>query len=380
MPTQTPTDLKPELGTPKHEVETPAVIVDFDRMEANVEKYAAAAREHDVRLRSHVKTHKIPDIAHYQNDASDGGGIVCQTLSEAEVMAQNGIDDIYLSYMVVSDPKLERLMWLSEKLDSFASTVDGPGNIDPAQAAAERAGITHDVILEIDPGMRRVGVDFGEPALEIARYVSDQPDLNLAGVMAFEGHVQYDPEAETEADFEARIFDILDDLEDTVDRIEADGTPIDQVKVGSTRTSLYSAKHDVVTEINPGMYPFLDVRTYRGTPHFSREDCALTIVSEVISDSVEGQVICDAGSKTISLETDTAPEAVQDPNADYFNASEEHGWVDVSDCKRTFEVGDRIEFITPHVCPSVNLHDSVVGVRDDTVVEVWSVQARGKVR
>ena len=380
MPTRTPTDLKPELGTPKRDVETPAVVVDLDRMESNVRKYAEAAREHGVRLRSHVKTHKIPEIAHYQNEATDGGGVVCQTLSEAEVMAQNGLEDIYLSYMVVSEPKLERLIRLSRKLDSFASTVDGPGNVDPLQTAAARAGVTQDVILEVDPGMNRVGVDFGEPALEMARYIADQPDLNLAGVMAFEGHVRHDPETESEDVLEERVFDVLDDLEDTVDLIESDGIPVEEVKVGSTRTSLYSARHDVVTEINPGMYPFLDVRTYRGTPHLSREDCALTILSEVISDAVEGRAICDAGSKTISLETDTAPESVRHPNAEYFNASEEHGWIDVSGCDRPVEVGDRLEFIPPHVCPSVNLHDTVVGVCDDTVVDVWEVQARGKVK
>lgn len=127
-------------------------------------------------------------------------------------------------------------------------------------------GITHDVVLEIDPGIGRVGVGFGEPALELARYVTRQPNLNLVGVMVYEGHVCHDPDTETKREFKTRIHEVLDELADTVELLKSEGIDVPDVKVGSTPTSLYSAKHPLVTEIDPGMYPFLDVGTCRRTP------------------------------------------------------------------------------------------------------------------
>jgi D-serine deaminase-like pyridoxal phosphate-dependent protein len=123
-------ETSPDAGTPLAEVETPALVVDLDVMERNLDEYASFADEHDVRLRSHTKTHKIPDLARRQHDRT-GGGILCQTLSEAEVMARRGIDDIYLSYMVVEPSKLDRLVALADRLDNFATTVDSRANLNP---------------------------------------------------------------------------------------------------------------------------------------------------------------------------------------------------------------------------------------------------------
>lgn len=377
MSTPTATDLKPDLYADLDDVETPAVVVDLDVMERNLEWYAGFADDHDVSLRSHTKTHKIPDLAHRQQDRS-GGGIVCQTLGEVEVMAQAGLDDIYLSYMVVGDAKLDRLVSVSEKLDSFATTVDGPGNIDPLQSAAARHDATVDVVLEIDIGLERVGVAPGD-APEMAEYLAAQPNLNLVGVMAYEGHIGYGDK--TEADYERECTAAMDEIEATVDRIEDAGVDIAEVKVGSTPTSLYSGKHPIVTEINPGMYPFMDAHLLE-VPHIEKDDCALSVLTTVISAPTDDRVVVDAGSKSISLETDYDPLVKSDAHegARYYNASEEHGWVDVADADATFAVGDRMAFLPPHVCPTINLHDTLVGVRDGVVEEVWSVQGRGKVK
>lgn len=377
MPVPTATDSKPDLYANLDDIETPAVVIDLDVMERNLEWYAEFADEHDVSLRSHTKTHKIPDIAHRQYERT-GGGIICQTLSEVEVMAQAGIDDIYLSYMVVGDSKLDRLVNVSEKLDSFATTVDGPGNIDPLQSAAARHDVTVDVVLEIDIGLERVGIA-PEDAPEMAEYLAAQPNLNVTGVMAYEGHLSYGDK--TEADYERECSAAMDEVEATVDQIEAAGVEISEVKVGSTPTSLYSGKHPIVTEINPGMYPFMDAHLLE-VPHIEKEDCALGVLTTVISAPTEDRVVVDAGSKSISLETDYEPLVKADAHegARYYNASEEHGWVDVADSDETFEVGDRLEFIPPHVCPTINLHDTLVGVRDGVVETVWSVQGRGKVK
>jgi D-serine deaminase-like pyridoxal phosphate-dependent protein len=377
MPVPTATDSKPDLYTAVDDIETPAIVVDLDVMKRNMEWYAGFAEEHAVSLRSHTKTHKIPEIAHWEHGRTSGG-IVCQTLSEVEVMAQAGLDDIYLSYMVVGDSKLDRLVNVSQKLDAFATTVDGPGNINPLQAAAADHDTTVDAVLEIDIGLERVGVA-PEDAPGMAQYLADQPNVNFAGVMAYEGHLGYGDK--TEADYERECAAAMDEVEATVDRIEDAGVEVAEVKVGSTPTSLHSGKHPVVTEINPGMFPFMDARLIE-VPHIEKEDCALGVLTTVISAPADDRVVVDAGSKSVSLETDYDPLVSDDAHAGarYYNASEEHGWIDVGDYAADFEVGDRLEFIPPHVCPTINLHDTLVGVRDGIVESVWSVQGRGKVK
>lgn len=378
MALSTPIDGEPALSDEKSEIPTPALVVDLDIMERNAEEYATFAEEHDVRLRSHVKTHKIPWLAHYQNELT-GGGILCQTLSEAAVMAENGIDDIYLSYMVVGEEKLEHLTWLSDRVDHFATTVDCPGNIHPLQEVAERRGTTVNVVLEIDVGLNRVGVAPGEPAVEMAEMIQEQPNLKLEGVMGYEGHIGYImDEVETHEDYEQKCANVMDTLEETVDMIQVAGVEIDEVKVGSTATSRYSGKHPVVSEINPGMYIFNDANLVRCVPDITIDDCALSVLTTVISKPTEDRIVADAGSKTISFDIDQSPMTKGDENIDYYNASEEHAWIDIEDTDTSVEVGDRLEFIPPHVCTTLNLHDALIGVRDGTVEEVWEIQARGK--
>ncbi len=378
MPTPTPGEMSPRLYQSLDEIETPAVVVDLDQMEQNMQQFAAFADEHEVALRSHIKTHKIPALAHVQEELSGGDGILCQTLGEAEVMAQNGIDDIYLSYMVVERSKLDRLIWLSSTLNEFTTTVDCRGNVDPLEAAAARHDEVVDVIVEVDIGLNRVGVEPGQPTVEFAEYVTDQPHLNLAGLMAYEGHIN--AEADDENDYERLCHEAMEEVAETVALLENAGISVDDVKVGSTGTSRYSGKHPVVTEINPGMYPFNDANLVSWGGPVTRDDCALTVLSTIISNPTDDRVVVDAGSKTMSRDTDQPPITTTDRGIVYANASEEHGWIDTSHATETFTVGDRLEFIPPHVCTTVNLHDTLIGVRNGRVEEVWNIQARGKVR
>lgn len=374
------TDLKPDVYDTVPEIETPAVLVDLEAMERNIADYTAFADEQGIELRSHVKTHKIPDIAHRQNRLT-GDSILCQTLSEVEVMAQSGINDIYLSYMVVGDRKLDRLVRLSEKLDRFVTTVDGPGNIHPLQEAAKRHDTTVDVVLEFDIGLGRVGVPTSEQAVDLATLIDDLPNLRFQGVMAYEAHIAL--EAETKAEFEHRCADAMDEVAEWVDRIEtAVGVSVNEVKVGGTSTSKFSGRHPIVTEINPGMYPFNDVgELTRRDYELDKADCAVTVLTTVISSPTVDRSVVDAGSKSISMDVaglDPLPKFRDDVR--YVRSSEEHGWLDTGDVDGELAVGERLEFIVPHVCTTINLHDTLVGVRDGRVEEVWKVQARGKVK
>jgi 3-hydroxy-D-aspartate aldolase len=373
MALRTPADASVDLYEPVSAVETPAVLVDLDVMERNIEDFAAFADEHDVSLRSHVKTHKTPALAHRQHDRT-GGGIVCQTLGEVETFAAAGIEDIYLSYMVVGDRKLDRLVNVSESIDHFQTTVDCPGNVDPLQAAAAEHDATVEAVLEIDVGLNRVGVA-PEDAPEMAAYVAEQPNLDLAGIMAYEGHVN--GIAESHEEYDELCWEVMEGVAETVERIEDAGVPVEEVKVGSTGTSKHSGKHPVVTEINPGMYPFNDV----GQLHrVGKADCAATVVTTVISAPTEDRVVVDAGSKSISMDTGRDPLPADRSDLDYYSASEEHGWVDTSAADTQPAVGDRLEFIVPHVCTTINLHDTLIGVREGRVEAVWEVQGRGKVQ
>lgn len=378
MPLRIPSDSQPNLYESVDDIETPAVLVDLDAMDQNIEDYASFASDHDVRLRSHIKTHKIPDLAHIQNNRSNGGGVVCQTLGEVEVMAQNGINDIYLSYQVVSTSKLDRLVLLSEKVDSFATTVDGPGNIDPLQAAAERHDSVVTAVLEIDLGYGRTGVEPGDDAVEMAQYIKEAQNLEFGGVMCFEAHVK--AESDSRSDLEEKCKSAMDEVAESVKSIEEAGVNVPEVKVGGTATSKFSGKHSVVTEINPGMYLFndtgeLSIRSFE----LDKSDCALSVLSTVISKPSPDRAVVDAGSKSISLDVDRMPIPKHRDDLSYVRASEEHGWLSLED-DTDVEVGDQIEFIIPHVCTTVNLHDIIVGHRNRCIETIWEVQGRGKVR
>lgn len=373
MVLRTTADTPVDLHEPVSDIETPAVVVDLEAMDRNIEEYATFAEEHDVDLRSHVKTHKTPALAHRQDERT-GAGIVCQTLGELEVFADAGVDDIYLTYMVVGESKLDRLVGVADTTTHVATTVDYRGTVRPLQAAAARHDTTLNAVLEIDVGVNRVGVA-PDDAPEMAAFVAEQPNLNLEGVMAYEGHIN--GLADTPEEYDEHCWETMEDLATIVDRIEDRGLDVEEVKVGSTGTSLHSGKHPVVTEINPGMYAFNDTGQLG---RVEKSDCAATVLTTVISAPTEDRVVVDAGSKTMSMDVDRLPVPRNRSDLEYYNYSEEHGWVDTSDCSTPPAVGDRLEFIVPHVCTTINLHDTLVGVRDGRIEAVWDVAARGKVR
>lgn len=373
-------DAPVSINSDKTHLETPVLLVDLDTMEKNIEDYATVADEAGVTLRSHIKSHKNIGIAHMQDDRT-GGGVLCQKLSEAEVMAQGGIKDIYLSYMVVEESKLHRLAALSEKVEYFATTVDGTGNIDPLQRVAAEHDTTINVVLELDIGVGRVGIEPGSPALGVAREIGKKPNLELDSVMAYEGHIGYgDTPARTADEYEQRCMDAMDRIAETIDLLEDDGFRIQTVMAGSTATAKYSAEHPVVTEIHPGMYPFYDSNLLDCMPDVTKEDCAATVLTTVISKPTDDRVIVDAGSKSMSF--DMGPGAVPKHRDDlhYYNKSEEHGWIDTSEAETPLSVGDKIEFIVPHICTTINLHEYMIATRNGAVEDLFEVHARGKVR
>lgn len=368
-------EMQPELGRSVDDLETPVVVADLDVLERNIEHFRTLATEHDLAVRSHTKAHKTPAIARRQQAAFDGG-VLCQKLGEAEVMARYGIEDILLVCPVVTESKLRRLCWVADHVDHFATLVDGRDNVDPLQAAAARHGTTVNAVVEVDVGLRRMGVEPGEAAADLATHIEAQSNLSFDGILGHDGHVPY--LAEDESALEAGCAEVAEDLETCVDAIEAAGLEVPRVISGATATAPYTAQHDVVTELDPGRYVLNDADLLENGPGVELEDCAARFHTTVIARPTPDRAIVDAGSKTIAYVDGPDPVPVGRDDVSFFRKSSEHGFVDVGDAEEPVEVGDRFEFVVPNLWAVINIHDVLPGVRNGQVEEVWHVEARGK--
>jgi D-serine deaminase-like pyridoxal phosphate-dependent protein len=271
-------------------VDTPAVIVDVDRLEANIARWAAFAREAGVRLRPHAKTHKCVEIARMQM-AAGAVGLSLAKIGEAEVMARAGVPDIFLAYEVIGGPKLPRLMQLARQARIRLGVDSADGARALAQAAVE-CGVTLDVLLEVDTGLGRCGVAPGEPLLALAREVAGLKRLRVVGIFTYRGY-RPDPAAAGREEGEIMVRE--------AERLRASGVPAEEVSVGSTPTARSAGRVPGVTEIRPGTYVFNDAMQVRWGSA-TAEDCALTVLTRVVSRPSRDVAILDAGSKTLTTE------------------------------------------------------------------------------
>jgi D-serine deaminase-like pyridoxal phosphate-dependent protein len=358
---------------------TPYVLIDGPKMERNVRKMAGVALENGVALRPHVKTHKIPGIAREQLEAG-ASGITVAKVSEAEVMADGGIEDIFIAYPLVNEAKIRQAVRLGERVRLVVG-VDSLEGARRLSAAAEDRAL--EVRLEVDTGLRRTGVLYDE-AVGLAGEIEAMDNLDLTGIYTYRGAVlggSKTLELEQAGLEEGQLMVSLADM------LRERGIRVDEVSVGSTPTAEYVAKVDGVTEIRPGTYVFYD-RMQARLDACSLDECAAVVVCTVISRPAPDLAIIDGGSKTFA--TDVGPGAeplnlegyghvVGYPGAVLERLTEEHGMLSVDeDCD--LEVGDTLQVIPNHICSTVNLHDEVYIIGEDGGVEETRVAARGKVR
>jgi D-serine deaminase-like pyridoxal phosphate-dependent protein len=358
---------------------TPYLLIDGPQMERNILRMADAARENGVALRPHVKTHKIPRIAREQLEAG-AAGITVAKLSEAEVMADGGIEDIFIAYPLVTETKIRQAVRLGERV----RLIVGVDSLEGARRLSEVAeGRNLEVRLEVDTGLRRTGVPRDE-AVGLAGEIESMGNLDLTGIYTYRGAVlggSKTLELEKAGLEEGQLMVSL------AERMRERGIGVEDVSVGSTPTAEHVAKVDGVTEIRPGTYVFYD-RMQARLGACSLDDCAAVVVCTVVSRPTPDLAIIDGGSKTFA--TDVAPAAeplnlegyghiVGYPDAVLERLTEEHGMLSVDeDCD--LEVGDTLQIIPNHICSTVNLHDQVYLVGEDGAVEETRVAARGKVR
>lgn len=357
------------VGGAKREIETPALLIDLETMEDNIERMAKYFSGVKSSLRAHTKTHKSPTIAQKQINAG-ARGICCQKLGEAEVMADHGIRDILITSEVVDPQKIERLVRLSRSHD-IAVVIDNLRVARATSEAAIRHGARQGVMIEVDVRNKRCGVLPGNATVNFAKEVTKLKGLDLRGLMGYEGPFFELPEYEKR---KTAAHDLLRRLRETVEMVESEGIEVQSVSAGSTSTYDMAGEYPRITEVEAGSYVFMD-STYRKL-RGSEFSCALTVLATVISRPVPERVIVNTGLKSITREFGM-PVVKDAEDAQVYHLSEEHGMISVnSECK--IEVGDKIELIPSHCCTTVNLHDQYYGVRDDKVEVVWPVSARGK--
>jgi len=362
----------------KHEIPTPALIVDLDKLHRNIDDMAERARKAGVGMRPHIKSHKTPIIAQMQMKAG-AIGITCAKIGEAEAMAAAGIEDIMIAYPIVGPDKVERFLNLDRLVPRLSTVVDTPEAARALSAAGAARGQCIDVLVELECGYKRTGIEPGEPMLRFIQEIEDaMPGLQYRGLMIMAGYVYHELESDGQLAAERRALNVATDA---VDLLRSHGIETDVVSAGSTPGAQYMHMVEGITEYRPGAYIFGDVINADLGAH-TLEEMALSVLTTVVSVPAPDRFIVDAGSKTL---TDTASKRtpgrgpiVQMPGVTVGWVCEEHGIVDLPAGTAPPPLGTKLDVLPNYVSDVVNLGDELWVVQNDEVLAVWEITARGK--
>lgn len=357
------------IGMSKWDLDTPALVLDIGLVEQNLATMAAAAGRFGKQVRPHVKTHKTPLLALRQ---LEGGalGICAAKLSEVETMILGGIREILLTTETAGPRKIARLLTLSRHAH-LMNVVDDADAAAALSDAFAHEGMVLDVLVDVNVGQDRTGVDPGEPALALARRVRDLPGLRFRGLQGYEGHLQhiYNAQERGEACRAA-----MRKLTETVRLIVAAGLPCEIVSTAGTGTAQFASEFPEVTELQPGSYVLMDSDYAQvGGLDFAT---SLTILSTVVSHVHHERAVIDVGYKAVS--TDAGMPAIKAvEGASYTPGGDEHGKLALTEASPKLKVGEKVEVIPSHCDTTVNLYDYYCVVRDDRVEAIWPIAARG---
>ncbi len=364
----------PKLGDRLESLDTPSMIVDLDIMEENIRKMMNLLKPMGVDIRPHLKTTKSPILAKKLIEAGAKGGCVAK-LSEAEVMAKEGVDDILITCEMVGAVKVARLVELFRKYPKIRNVVDSEIGATAINTAFKESGIEKpiQVLIDLDVGLHRTGIA-PESALALAQHISTLSHLQLIGVQGYEGHLQH-VHGREEREKECRASMAI--LSGTATMLREKGFDIKVVTTGGTGTAEFCATVPEITEVQPGSFIFMD-SDYRNAvgSYFSH---SLTILSTVISKSgSKKRVTVDAGLKSLTTDSGFA-EPKDMPGVVYEPMGDEHGWLSWKEGP-DIPIGARVEMIPSHIDPTVNLYDFYYAHRKGVIEEIWPVATRGKVQ
>ncbi|HEV8545409.1 MAG TPA: alanine racemase [Candidatus Limnocylindrales bacterium] len=363
------------MPAPPANLDTPCLVVDLDAVDRNLRRMAVAASERGVALRPHVKTHKSLALARMQLEAG-AAGVTVGTIGEAEVMADGGIDDIFIAYPVwVDGPKSRRLRDVHER-SSLAVGVDSPEAAELLAAAVEGSERRLRVLVELDSGTRRSGVASPDAALRVARKAREV-GLQVIGVFTHGGHGYQAPWAGA-----AAAADEVAVMGAAAAAFSADGFPMERISAGSTPTAVLAAT-GAVNEIRPGTYIFGD-RTQLALGSIPANGIGLIVAATVVSTAVPGQVVLDAGAKTLTKDRADYLEGfgllADYPRAILERLYDYHAAVIIPPGSPSPRLGEVVTIVPNHVCPVVEQFDEFVVTRNGRVAGRWPVDARGRSR
>ncbi len=363
----------PLRGTPITELDTPALIVDLDAFEANLDHMRAYVEQAGVRLRAHAKTHKSVDVAKLQMTRGGACGVCVQKTAEAEALVAGGISDVMISNQVTAPAKIARVAALTEKARVLIC-VDDSENIAALSRAMVGRSASLEVLVEIDVGNGRCGVKPGKDAVALATQIAAADGLRFAGLQAYQGHAQhiYD-----HAERKIAVDTVIAQTAQTVEMLQEAGLNCVIVAGAGTGTHPFEAGSGVYNELQCGSYIFMDadygrVREKDDVPLPFQN--ALFVLTSIMSVAGDGRAVCDAGHKAASIDCGL-PLVSGREDLIYNDASDEHGVI--KDPDNTLRLNDQLWLIPGHCDPTVNLHEEIIAVRNGKVETVWPVSARG---
>ena len=360
------------VGTPSAELDTPALVVDIDRMSANIEAVHGFFRSREAKVRPFVGSHLSTAVARRQL-AVEGhaGGLTVSTLGQAEVFVADGFTDIFVANQIVAPAKIARLCALAHQAD-ICVAVDNHKNVESLSEAATSAGVTIRVVVDVDTGLNRCGVEPGDTAVKLSATVARAGGLEFGGISTYEGAIVSDDPSVVEAETKKALQRLLD----TRQSIEAEGLDVPMVCAGGTHNYDVAGAMAGVTDVAAGSYALMDARYREQRPELT---CAAKIVSTVTSVPEPGLIVLDAGNKATGA--DAGLPIADDLDGEVFSLSAEHGRINMNaGALSAPDLGDKV-WLTPFsIGDTANVYDFLHIERGGVLVAIWPVNARGLYR
>jgi len=371
-------DVPARVGMALEEVQTPCLIVDLDAFEANLTRMCQMADASKVGLRAHAKMHKSVDVARRQIEIGGAIGICCQKVSEAEVFARAGFDNILITNQVCDPVKIGRMAAFCQPGKRIICCVDDINNVANLSAAATKSQVTIECLVELECGTQRCGVSDLDDLVKIAKAIVAAPGLKFTGLQAYNGRVQHH---QSFADRKGVEADVVAMTRSAIAALEHANISCEIVSGGGTGSFTFEASSGLFNEIQCGSYAFMDADYGRienaNGQRFDRAEWqnALFLWTSIVSTAQKGRAVCDAGLKVQSVDSGL-PVVFEREGLVYIQCSDEHGVIE--DSAGILAVNDKIKLVPGHCDPTCNLHDWYVCVRGGIVEALWPVSARGK--
>ncbi len=365
-------------AVPIEEVPTPALIIDLDLFERNLYKIQTYLHDKSIGLRCHTKMHKCPIIAHKQI-AAGAIGVCAATVSEAEIMQANGITHVLITSPVVTPEKIDRVITLGVNNPDLLMVIDDIEIANLFNEAAKLSGIQLRVLIDLDPGMGRTGIETGDPALSLGRHIVDNCDsLRFGGLQMYAGHCMHIEGFENRR---GKYNHIMEKGAETKTLFEESGIEVPVFSGGGTGTFNIEAGLGLMTELQAGSYIFMDIE-YReiggeGSERFEDFEPSLFVLVTAISKPQQRLITVDAGFKSFASDK-MVPEFRDVEGVVFHWGGDEHGIIQLTNPSREISLGDKLPMLAPHCDPTVNLYDYYYPVRDGMVEELWPITARGR--